>query len=349
MNDERQNETEVLSRAQGETWASGHRHAEDPLKDIPPSLLSADDIERYVRATGLIAPFFTGGGRKKRLKKAAYEGRIGSIAYAYDETERLEKLDLSTGNLVVPANAIVLVESDLDFRLPPYIALRYNLQIRHVHRGLLLGTGPLVDPGYWGKLCIPLHNLTSEDYVIPISEGLIWIEFTKTTSNPKTGRDALEPHSEHWDIKKFIIKAATPLNDAPMVPIRSSISAALLDAKKAAAEANQAKKEAADARRTVQTLGFGAAVIVFIAIMTLWASFFTAMTDYYSTLDARIDAFSTQLQAGIGRRAETPETVLPSIEALEAELRSLRIENERLRQSPDAEPDPAAADGTVAE
>ena len=99
--------------------------------------------------------------------------------------------------VVIAANSIVFVECDLDFRLPDFLALRFNLHIRHVHRGLLLGTGPLVDPGYWGKLCIPLHNLTDEDYLIPRTEGLIWIEFTKTSlfqqKEPTTlGRDPLE-------------------------------------------------------------------------------------------------------------------------------------------------------------
>ena len=62
----------------------------------------------------------------------------------------LESIPLGE-ELTVGANSIVFVECDLDFRLPDFIALRFNLQIRHVHRGLLLGTGPLVDPGYRGK------------------------------------------------------------------------------------------------------------------------------------------------------------------------------------------------------
>ena len=50
-----------------------------------------------------------------------------------------------------------------------------------MHRGLLLGTGPLVDPGFHGRLLIPLHNLTSDEYTIRGDEGLIWMEFTKTS------------------------------------------------------------------------------------------------------------------------------------------------------------------------
>ena len=69
----------------------------------------------------------------------AYEGRIGDIVYQFDENAALVKIP--TNPLIVKANSIVFVESDIDFRLPDFIALRFNLQIRHVHRGLLLGTG----------------------------------------------------------------------------------------------------------------------------------------------------------------------------------------------------------------
>ena len=181
-------ESRKLSRSQGKELAETFRSKvepgkqQDPYPAIPAALLSADDINKYVFATGAVAPFDP-NEESKRLKKAAYEGRIGKIAYEYKESGELVKL--SNDPLVVRANSIVFVESDIDFRLPDFIALRFNLQIRHVHRGLLLGTGPLVDPGYWGKLCIPLHNLTDEDYRIPKEEGLIWIEFTKTS--PRTG------------------------------------------------------------------------------------------------------------------------------------------------------------------
>ena len=177
-------EREEMSRDEARKRAEKYRDSDqsDPFPWIRPSLLSAEDIRKYVLNTGAIAPFYAGGGRHSRLKKASYEGRIGKCAYRYNKVGMLESIPLEN-ELKIGANSIVFVECDLDFRLPEFIALRFNLQIRHVHRGLLLGTGPLVDPGYWGKLCIPLHNLTDEDYSIPLGDGLIWIEFTKTTAS----------------------------------------------------------------------------------------------------------------------------------------------------------------------
>ena len=224
-------EEEILSPVDARKRAEDHRDSgqHDPFPEIPPSLLAAEHIKKYVMATGAIAPFYTGGGRHSRLKNASYEGRIGEHAYVYNSQGMLKNLDFQD-ELTVKANSIVFVECDLDFRLPDCLALRFNLQIRHVHRGLLLGTGPLVDPGYWGKLCIPLHNLTDEDYSIPLDDGLIWVEFTKTTvgwkrtDGPESraadegdsegadhpGRPPLDEGKEYWTVREFIERAAAP-------------------------------------------------------------------------------------------------------------------------------------------
>src|SRR5256885_14069412 len=71
------------------------------------------------------------------------------------------------------------------FRFPDYIAARFNLKIPNVYRGLLLGTGPLVDPGWSGRLSFPLHNLTTNDYEFPGGEEIIWMEFTKLSENDR--------------------------------------------------------------------------------------------------------------------------------------------------------------------
>ena len=245
-----------LNRAQALELANKYKSSEqpDPLPWIRPSLLWADHIEQYVMETGVIAPFYTGGGRHSRLKKASYEGRIGKSAYRYNKQGMLESIPLGE-ELTVGANSIVFVECDLDFRLPDFIALRFNLQIRHVHRGLLLGTGPLVDPGYWGKLCIPLHNLTDQDYSIPLDDGLIWIEFTKTTTDRSgsgsLGRAPLDKNDGYWEVRDFIERAARPIKGTgASVPIRSSIS-------KVRERAENAEETARKAEGRVSTIAIG--------------------------------------------------------------------------------------------
>jgi deoxycytidine triphosphate deaminase len=242
-------EKEVLSRQKAKELADQCFRKPDPLmsRGINNSLLSAEHIYEYVMATGLISPFHM-YGEKRRLKKASYEGRIGDKAYFFDSG--VLKPAIFRGEfLQIPANSIVFVECDLDFRIPEYIALRFNLHIEHVHRGLLLGTGPLVDPGFRGKLCIPIHNLTSEDYEISRKEGLIWVEFTKTTSDvdPLKAKGAEPSNTEYWDILKFITKASKGVDGAKNVPIQSSIKGALLKFQGNAEAAKHAAISAKDA------------------------------------------------------------------------------------------------------
>ena len=316
-------EREALSRERAAELAEKYKSSgqPDPFPCIPPSLLSASHIERYVMEAGAIAPFYTGGGRRSRLKKASYEGRIGDSAYRYNKQGFLESIPLEK-ELTIDKNSIVFVECDLDFRLLDFIALRFNLQIRHVHRGLLLGTGPLVDPGYWGKLCIPLHNLTDEDYSIPLDDGLIWIEFTKTTTNGDTsgslGRVPLE--KQYWEIRDFVEKAARPIRGTGVsVPIRSSIS-------KVRDEAESAASSAKRAQRWVRRIGIGTAVGASIALVALAFGLAVFIQDAYSSLSPRVTDVERRLSAVEEVTADESSKSLP------VAIRTLVQENQALRK-----------------
>ncbi|MCB0339818.1 MAG: hypothetical protein KDD53_09440 [Bdellovibrionales bacterium] len=315
----------------------------DPLTDIPYSLLSAEHIRDYVLKTGLIAPFHIYGGRNSRLKDAAYEGRIGDVAYQYKSGENYPEIVYSreNGALRVPKNSIVFVECDLDFRLPEFIALRFNLQIKHVHRGLLLGTGPLVDPGYWGKLCIPLHNLTDEDYLIERDDGLIWLEFTKTTSNlqPTDDRIGRPPLGKpFWDIKEFLEKATQPINYAhPRVGIHSAIPSMHDAAVTAARDAERAaKKSSQRSRRTLWAgiiSGAIAASAVIIAMVQLTQSYYSDVGGQFrevrstiTDIKVKMNSASSELQAAIDRS----ESLGGSLSSTQIELNAARARVEEI-------------------
>ena len=296
-------EHETLSRCEGQKLAEAFRDGDriDPFLKTPPALLSAKHIKEYVLHTGAIAPF-DATENSGRLKKAAYEGRIGCRAYQYDHEGNMVDV-WDSDNIVVQANSIVFVECDLDFRLPDFLALRFNLQIRHVHRGLLLGTGPLIDPGYWGKLCIPLHNLTDKDYSIPRSEGLIWIEFTKTSfeNDEPVGRDPLEnPNKQYWSVREFIEKAARPLvKGGKTVPIRSSIPSMTKVAEERAQEARKQAQEAAASaisiRRLVIGLGGVGILGVLIAMLTLAVNFYSSIQNAHNLVEQRVNKLEEEI------------------------------------------------------
>lgn len=154
---------------------------EDPFRGIIyPALLNKNDICRYVSKTGLVHPF-----DPESLKSASYEMCLGNEYFYWDEQSKPNHVQ-GLGchdDIVLKKNSITYVTLSASFYLPLYIGLRFNLSITHVHRGLLLGTGPLVDPGFWGKLVIPIHNLTNNEYIVRPGEPLIAVEFTKLSED----------------------------------------------------------------------------------------------------------------------------------------------------------------------
>lgn len=307
----------------------------EEIKEIPYSLLSSSDITKVVLATGAISPFYEGGGRKSRLKKASYEGRIGKKCYEYRSLKRLRAFkrdfdipfvndkyelteiydDIKDKGLVVPKNGIIFVETDLEFRLPDFLALRFNLQIKHVHRGLLLGTGPLVDPGFVGKLCIPIHNLTDEDYYIDKNDGLIWVEFTKTSlpaDQVDPARAPLDGDEFQRDIRKLIEKAALRY-PKEKIAIRSSLPGMFDQASAAAVKAEAAAKRAS-------TFNFFGALGALIAI----GSLIFAASNFVSGLSGRNEDMAVKLKETAEHQQAEINRLSGQVSKMQAELESIR-------------------------
>jgi deoxycytidine triphosphate deaminase len=217
----------------------------DPFPKIPPSLLNSADVWDYVLTTGMLCPFYP-----DELKPASYEIRLLGECVYWDEKSNQQTIHLKENDtFVLKPNSIAFVTLEPYFRVPDYIALRFNLKITHIYRGLLLGTGPLVDPGFHGKLSIPLHNLTTNEYEFKGGEGLIWMEFTKLSShsqwkNPRTsavtsrvGKYVSFPRTKNLkSVKAYLAKAS------PHKAIKSSISDAVISARDSSRQAAQNSK-----------------------------------------------------------------------------------------------------------
>lgn len=165
-------------------WDACQRYSKykalDPLPEVDPALLNSGDAYDYICHAGIIYPFASTEDLTRKFKTASYEIDLLGRALFIDEKGASQDILLEKSKkFTFPRNSIVYIIPKTMFRLPDYIALRFNLKITHVHAGLLLGTGPLVDPGYTGQLMVPVHNLTSKDYHVVGGDGFIWIEFTK--------------------------------------------------------------------------------------------------------------------------------------------------------------------------
>lgn len=258
----------------------------DPLRDIPPALLNSADISDYVAATGMLNPFYPG-----KLKPASYEiAFLGKCVY-WDEQEKKQVRIISRGEeFVLRKNSIAFVTLEPMFLLPDYIALRFNLKITHIYRGLLLGTGPLIDPGFTGKMSVPLHNLTNNDYTLVGGEDLIWMEFTKISDHKRwcgTGPFATQEGLYHpfpadkslRDVEFYLRKAD------PHRPIRSSIPEVV----------KQATMQAQEARDTVRFVA-GLSILGVLAIGTTMISYFSSNTSYLRESQEKLQNMNSQLQ-----------------------------------------------------
>lgn len=240
--------------------------SKDPFPSIYPSLLNSADITDYVSATGMIFPFNTGN-----LKSASYEIPLEGKIYYWNGNNEDCSQEIEQGkHFKLPKNSIAYVNLKVNFRIPEYIALRFNLRITDVHRGLLLGTGPLIDPGFEGNLLVPLHNLTSNDYVLNGGEGFIWVEFTKLNLFPswvsphdiqQRSREYREfPKNKNWlKASHYFDKAVGAGNN-----IKSSIPGVVINAEK---KANEAAESAEKAATKAKYNFWGAAAIVIALAM----------------------------------------------------------------------------------
>jgi deoxycytidine triphosphate deaminase len=144
----------------------------DPWPELQ-GMLNAETIVRYHEEIGeMIRPF-----KAELLKPASYELTLGPRCLVEGKekilTERMP-------HLVIPQNSIVFVSMRQVLCLPHYIVGRFDLAIDFIYRGLLLGTGPQVDPGFQGALGCPLHNISNEDIQMRLDEPFAKIDFVKT-------------------------------------------------------------------------------------------------------------------------------------------------------------------------
>lgn len=229
----------------------------DPFPDIPAALLNSADIYDYVRTTGMIYPFDS-----EKLKSASYEASVGADCIYWEDDGKKQSVDLSKkGSFVLEPNSIAFVTTREKFRLPDYMAVRFNLTITNVHRGLLLGTGPIVDPGFKGRILIPLHNLTTNKYKFCYEEKLIWLEFTKISPNDRWVNSNQSRESYQGIYTPFPKdKNRKTLDTYLKQPeIRSSIPKALRESRESA-------EQAAKSIRRLQNYAIGGAVAIFVTV-----------------------------------------------------------------------------------
>ena len=249
----------------------------DPFPKIPPALLNSADITRYARAGYLVTDF-----DQTRLKSAAYQMRFLGTLYSWENEQdglrETERCICPGKTYTLPKNSITYLFTEEEFHLPEYIAARINFRIPFVHKGMLLGTGPLVDAGFQGSLLIPLHNLTSNDYTICGGDPVIWAEFTKLSPHDYWREDSWEDRSKRPDeLVEFLPskshrKPSEYLQKAEVTAkggVQSAFKGALAEVRESA---EASRDSAAEAERLTKRYTLWGSIGAFVAIATLVAA-----------------------------------------------------------------------------
>jgi deoxycytidine triphosphate deaminase len=267
----------------GTEKAARERYAEsnkrDPFPEIEPALLSAADIYDYTLKVGMVYPF-----DKTYLKPATYALTIGGPYVSWQDGKKTEGILKKGQYLTLKKDSILFVTLEPLIQLPHYIAARFNLTIDHVYRGLLLGTGPLVDPGFVGRLSIPLHNFTSNDYQLKGGEKFIWMEFTKLSANRAwswgEGKSEKNWTPVVFPDKKKDRRLDDYIYEADKRPIESSIPLSVIKSEKSAKDAEQSVKSAENFVRIVVGINL-AAILAVVALV--WNVYIQSKSLYKDT------------------------------------------------------------------
>lgn len=308
----------------------------DPFPGVPPALLNSADVLDYVAATGMVYPFRLDlSDTSATMKPAAYGVPLLGM-YVYWErildggsevtyTKRVGEL-AEGDELALRPNTITFVQLEPFFRLPRYIAARFNLAIQHIYQGILVGTGPLVDPGFEGRLSMPLHNLTSNEYTLIAGQPLVWMEFTKLgASTDDPGWRNAQPHEEpkrrgfyvEFPPRKKQLGLEDYLRKAHPGPIVSSIPAALGRAQEAA---ETARDEAKTSRRWIQTISFVGALVIALTVAAILVPTWSLIDDAKSRQDDTRDRVQ-QLEHQVADQRARDAAAIASLRTQLARLR----------------------------
>lgn len=149
----------------------------DPDPKREPGLLLSDRILLYCEKVNLVFPY-----DPSFVEPASYTLHAGREYMISPKPGKVETRDLEKeGKVIIPPNGLIYIRFFEEVNIPHYMIARFNLRVTQVYRGLLLGTGPQVDPGFRGYLGCPIHNFTDEDKVIEFFDPLGTIDFEKST------------------------------------------------------------------------------------------------------------------------------------------------------------------------
>jgi len=161
-----------------------------------PGVLLSDKIRHYSEQFELISPL-----DEDSLRPAGYDLRVG-----YNYSILGERKALNEGmHLEIGPYQVAVIETYETLNLPKFLIGRWNVRVKHAYKGLLWVGGAQVDPGFRGRLCCPIYNLSTEPVRLGFKETLAMIDFV-TTTHFKVGCELFP-----WQTRKMLVFPEYPL------------------------------------------------------------------------------------------------------------------------------------------
>jgi len=300
----------------------------DPDPAVSAGLLLSDRILFYCQRVLLVWPY-----DQRFIEPASYTLHAGREYLVSTESGQIESRNLEIdGKVIVPPNGLIYIQFFEEVNLPHYMIARFNLRVSQVYRGLLLGTGPQVDPGFRGRLGCPIHNFTDRDKTIEFGDDLATIDFQKTTPLGETywpGMNVGQIADRDFEAMRAGVTPIGGLNGAPCkifnkrnnvvfasyLPagqsVRSSVAALNTKVDNAQREVDLAKKQIVFYRR----VGLGALGALLVGLVTLFLTvalpLYTNVKDDISNRYMNLKADVVELARAVAR-LEARESARPS-------------------------------------
>lgn len=278
----------------------------DPDRDSSPGLLLSDRIQFYASRVHLIYPF-----DKDFLEPASYTLHAGReylmvLMPGKVVTGNLEK----EGKVTIPPNGLIIIRFFEEVNIPHYMIARFNLRVKQVYRGLLLGTGPQVDPGFKGYLGCPIHNFTDGDKAIQFFEPLVTIDFEKTTSFGESffsPKNSPEPDSLNFDAMRLGLTQVTGINNLPCKIYNKKQDRSLQDyltggesIRSSIFDLQERVKRCEELVKRSETISIGTALGAVIGIVGAIIGILSFVSSFYTNLETNFSASYNDLNESVG-------------------------------------------------
>ena len=136
-------------------------------------VLNKEKIKKAISSGELVLENFS----EESLQRASYDMRLGKEAYTSSGREQVDVE--ARGSLIIEAGDFAMVTTHESLKMPLTMTGHIGLRSYFTRKGLVLLSGPQIDPGFEGLLVIGLCNLSLTDIIIRYKEPFCTIEFLK--------------------------------------------------------------------------------------------------------------------------------------------------------------------------